>query len=158
MCSSGGLTSETSRLWATPATFIRRALAAEGHWPLPELDGIDLTTTPAVLRSAARLAPMVSVYYEKDDPDDCRIGVPHSFKRHGFRLQLVTTAAEWDFSTTFRYRRVSRIGIGGSYQDRLAAIAGAAPDPQHGNATYKDAACRCQDSRPRLKKLKRATA
>ena len=130
------------------ATFVQRALDAEGHWPLPGLDGIDLTTTQAVLRSAAHLAPMVSVYYEQDDPDDCRIGLPHDFERHGFKLQLVTTAAEWDFSTTFRYRRVSRLGIGGSYQDRLAAIAGAAPDPQYSNATYDNASrCSCTKSR-----------
>lgn len=120
------------------ARFIQRALAAEGHWPLPELDGIDLTTTQAVLQSAARLAPMMSVHYENEDPDDLRIGAPHDFKRRGFKLQLVTTAAEWDFSANFRYRRVSRIGIGGAYQDRLAAIAGAAPDPRYSNATYEN--------------------
>lgn len=57
------------------------------------------------------------------DPDDCRIGLPHDFKRRRFKLMVVTTAAEWDTDTVFRYSEVSRIGLGGAYERRLAAVA-----------------------------------
>lgn len=114
------------------AGFVQRALAAEGHWPLPGLDGIDMTTTKSVLRSAAQAAPLVSVYYEQDHVDECLIGVPHDFERRKFRLQNVTHAAEWDDDSVFRYRSVTRIGLGGAYERRLAAVAGAAPCPVHG--------------------------
>lgn len=110
------------------AGFVQRALAAAGHWPLPGLDDIDLTTTQSLLRSAARVAPLIRVSYEQEDPSDCRIGLPHDFKRREFTLRLVTTAAEWDIDTVFQYRSVSRIDLGGAYERRLAAVAGAAPD------------------------------
>ena len=110
------------------AGFVQRALVTEGHWPLPGLNGIELTTTQSVLRSAARVAPLIRVFYEQEDPDDCRIGLPHDFKRRRFKLKLVTTAAEWDADTVFDYRSVSRIDLGGAYERRLAAVSGAAPD------------------------------
>ena len=120
--------SDVRHVWTNPtAGFVSRALAAEGHWPLPGLDGIDLTTTQSVLRSVADLAPLVSVFYERKDPDDVRIGLPHSFKGPTFKLKLVTTTAEWDFDVVFRYRSISRIDLGGAYERRLAAVAGPAP-------------------------------
>ena len=123
--------SDVRSVWAYPtAGFAQKALVAEGHWPLPGLDGIDLTTTQSVLRSAAHVAPLISVFYEQHDPDDCRIGLPHDFRRRRFRLKLVTTAAEWDADTVFRYRSVSRIDLGGAYERRLAAVAGSAPHAQ----------------------------
>lgn len=112
------------------AQFIQKALAAEGHWPLPELDGIDLASTQAVLRSAARVAPVVSIHYEQDHLGECLIGVPRDFGRRRFKLQTVGPSAEWDTEdSVFRYRSVSRIDLGGAYERRLAVVAGAAPGP-----------------------------
>lgn len=105
------------------AGFAQRALAAAGDWPLPGLAGFELTATRSVLRSTARVAPLVRVYYENEDPDDCRIGWPHRFERRRFALKLVTTAAEWDADVVFDYREVSRIEFGGAYERRLAAVA-----------------------------------
>lgn len=125
--------SDVRRVEAEPsAEFLQKALAAEGHWPLPGLDAIDLTTTKSVLRSAARLAPLVSIHYELDHPGECLVGVPHGFERRKFKLQNVTAAAEWDEDSVFRYRSVTRIDLGGAYERRLAAVAGAAPCPVHG--------------------------
>ena len=111
------------------AAFVQKALAAEGHWPLPGLDDIDLAATRSVLRSAAQVAPVVSVYYEQDHADECLIGIPHDFGRRKFKLQNVTPQAEWDGDAVFHYRCVSRIGLGGAYERRLAAVAGAALSP-----------------------------
>lgn len=119
------------------AGFTQRALAAEGHWPLPGLDDIDLTTTQSLLRSAARVAPLIRVSYEQEDPNDCRIGMPHNFQRREFTLRLVTTAAEWDIDTVFQYRSVSRVNLGGAYERRLATVAGPAPDLGQGECELK---------------------
>ena len=123
-------TADVRRVEADPsAGFIQKALAAEGQWPLPGLDGIDLATTQAVLRSVARVAPIVAVHYEQDHRDECLIGVPHDFERRKFKLQNITPQAEWDEDSVFHYRCVSRIELGGAYERRLAAVAGAAPSP-----------------------------
>lgn len=113
----------------TSAGFLQKALAAEGYWPLPGLDGIDLTSTKSVLRSVARVAPMVAIHYEQNHVDECLIGVPHDFERRKFKLQNVTPTAEWESDSVFHYRCVSRIEVGGAYQRRLAAVAGIAPSP-----------------------------
>lgn len=123
---------DVRRVEAEPgAEFLRRALLAEGHWPLPRLDGIDLTTTRSVLRSAARLAPLVSVHDEQEHPDECLIGMPHAFEQWECTLQNVTPTAEWDGDSVIRYRSVTRVDLGGAYERRLAAVAGAAPCPVH---------------------------
>lgn len=110
------------------AAFVERALAAEGHWPLPRLDGLDLANTRAAIRSLTATAPLVSIHYEQDHPDECLIGVPRDFRRRRFRLQTVTPTAEWDREdSVFRYRSVSRVDVGAAYERRLAAIAGAPP-------------------------------
>ena len=112
------------------AGFVSKALAAEGHWPLPGLDGLDLATTQGVLRSTAQLVPLVSIHYEPQNPNACLIGVPHDFARRKFKLQTVTPTAEWEVEdSTFRYRSVSRIDLLGAYEQRLAAVAGASPRP-----------------------------
>jgi hypothetical protein len=110
------------------AKFVQQSLAAEGHWPLPRLAGIDLTSTQTVLTSLSQIAPLVSIHYEQDHPDECLIGLPRDFRRRKFRLRTVNPTAEWDADdSTLRYRSVSRIDVGGAYARRLAAVAGALP-------------------------------
>lgn len=107
---------------ATNAAFVERALALEGHWPLPRLDPLDLTSTQSVLRTLTDTAPLVTIFYEQDHPDKCLIGVPHDFESRKFRLQTVTPNAEWEAEdTVMRYRSVSRIETGAAYERRLAA-------------------------------------
>lgn len=121
--------SDVRRIQAYPSsTFIERALDADGHWPLPLLEGVDLSSTRAALRSRAASQPLLAVYSENDHPDECLIGVPRVFGRREFRLQNVGTDAEWDAEDSFhRYGSVSRIDVGNAYERRLAAVAGPAP-------------------------------
>lgn len=108
--------------------FLVRALAFEGRWPLPGMDGVDLSSTQALLESLAQIIPLVSIHYERDHPDECLIGTPHHFRRRQFCLRNVNPTAEWDTDdSVFRYREVSRIGVGGAYQRRLADVAGPPP-------------------------------
>lgn len=110
------------------SSFVRRALELEGHWPLPTLDGVDLSSTRAALGSLAATQPLVGVHYEYDHPDECLIGVPRGFGRRTFRLHNVTPEATWDpVDAVLRYRSVSRMVVDDAYGRRLAAVAGPAP-------------------------------
>ncbi|HEY0237920.1 MAG TPA: hypothetical protein VGC37_04685 [Friedmanniella sp.] len=113
---------------SSSARFLERALRAEGHWPLPALDGVDVSSTRAALRSLSAISPLISVFYERAHPDECLIGVPRRYGRRRFRLQNVDPNAEWDEpDSAIRYREVSRIDVGGAYERRLAAVAGPPP-------------------------------
>ena len=119
---------DVRRVEPAPSSFVQRALELEGHWPLPTLDAVDLSSTRAALRSLAATQPLVGVHYEYDHPDECLIGVPRGFGRRKFSLQDVTPDATWDpVDAVLRYRSVSRVVVGGAYERRLAAVAGPAP-------------------------------
>lgn len=119
---------DVRRVEPVRSSFVQRALEREGHWPLPTLDGVDLASTRAALRSLGASQPLVGVHYEYDHPDECLIGVPRGFGRRKFRLHNVTPEATWDpVDAVLRYRSISRIVVGGAYERRLAAVAGPAP-------------------------------
>jgi hypothetical protein len=121
--------SDVRRIEPYPSSnFIERALAREGHWPLPQLAGVDLSATRKVLESLGGSDVLVAIHYEQDHPNECLIGVPRGFGRKEFRLQNVGTNAQWDDEdSVHRYRSVSRIDVGNAYARRLAAIAGPPP-------------------------------
>ena len=109
-------------------TFIARALENEGHWPLPGLEGVDLSSTRSAVRTLAESGALLAIYYERDHPDETLIGLPRTLGRKKFRLQNVNTEAEWDGEdATFRYGSVSRIDVGNAYERRLSAVAGLPP-------------------------------
>ena len=121
--------SDVRRIQQYPSSsFVERALDREGHWPLPRLEGVDLSSTRAALESLAASESLVAIHYEQEHPDECLIGVPRSFGRKKFRLQNVGTDAKWDAEdSVHRYKWVSRIDVGNAYERRLAAVAGPPP-------------------------------
>ena len=113
------------------SNFIQKSLNADGHWPLPRLQNIDLRTTQSILGSLADTSPLVTVFYENDYADECLIGVPYAFQRHEFRLRNLTPDARWDDKdqdAVFRYRAITKLEVGGVYERRLAAVAGDPPN------------------------------
>lgn len=121
--------SDVRRIERYPSSsFVERALAREGHWALPELAGVNLSSTRTALESLAASQVLVAIHDEQDHPNECLIGVPRDFGRKKFRLQNVGTDAQWDAEdSVHRYRSVSRIDVGNAYERRLAAIAGPPP-------------------------------
>ena len=110
------------------STFITRALENEGNSPLPRLDGVDLSSTRAALRSLTEAGYLLSIHNERDHPDETLIGIPRNFGKKKFRLQHVDTEGTWEGEdATFRYRSVSRVDIGNSYGRRLLGVAGHPP-------------------------------
>ena len=111
------------------STFVESALASEGQWPLPRLEGVDLSSTRAALESLAASGPLLAIYYEHEHLDECLIGVARDFGRKKFRLQNVGPDAAWDAEDSIlRYRSVSRIDVGNAYERRLSTIAGPPPE------------------------------
>lgn len=109
--------------------FVEHALDREGHWPLPRLEGVDLSSTRAALESLAASGSLLAIHYEQEHADECLVGVPRTFERKKFRLQNVGTDAKWDADdSVHRYKSVSRIDVGNAYEQRLAAVAGPPPN------------------------------
>jgi hypothetical protein len=121
--------SDVRRIEQYPSSsFVERALDREGHWPLPQLKEVDLSSTRAVLESLAASKMLLAIHNEQEYPHECLIGVPRSFRAKQFRLQNVGTDAQWDTEdSVHRYKSVSRIDVGNAYERRLAAIAGPPP-------------------------------
>lgn len=121
--------SDVRRIQQYPSSsFVERALDREGHWPLPLLEGVDLSSTRAAVESLAASESLVAIYYEQEHADECLIGVPRTFGRKKFRLQNVGTDAKWDEDdSVHRYKSISRIDVGNAYEQRLSAVAGPPP-------------------------------
>ena len=118
-----------------PGTFVGRALAARGIWP-PVGAEVDLDGTAGLVQSAARLARLVTVHVEKEDPGVCFIGRPMRISTRFIRLLEVGTEAEWeDRGRKWLISDVTRIDFGGGYEQALALIASAPPGANPNQAT-----------------------
>lgn len=84
--------SDVRRIQQYPkSSFVERALDREGHWPLPPLEGVDLSSTRTALESLAASGLLVAIHYEQDHPNECLIGVPRAFEGKRFKLQSAPT-------------------------------------------------------------------
>ena len=88
--------------------------------PRVRLDGLD-----ALLVSAGRAFPLVTIHREKVDPDYCEIGrVVHV---NGGRLSLleINPDATWDAEPKqYRLRDITRVDFGGEYEEALHLVGG----------------------------------
>jgi hypothetical protein len=90
----------------------------------PRMPKADLSSTEALIRSAARHFPLVTIHLEITDPDVCYIGRPVEVTASSLQLLEVSPDAEWDDEPTrYRTRDVTRVDFGGSYEDALALVA-----------------------------------
>jgi hypothetical protein len=110
-----------------PDTFVGRALAARGEWP-PVAVEVDLDSVAGLIKTAADVAPLVTLHIERDDPTVCFIGRPIRFTSRSVRLLEITPQAEWEQSPTkWAFVDITRIEFGGRYEDALALIGGPPP-------------------------------
>ncbi|MFN8075828.1 MAG: hypothetical protein U0Q15_10465 [Kineosporiaceae bacterium] len=106
--------------------WMRPALRQRGQWPpaapttVPELD------TPRGPVESWRHEPLVTVHDEQ--PDRCYIGVARGLDERFLRLQEVTPRAAWtDRLTKYPVDEITRIDIGGRYEEALLISAGPPP-------------------------------
>lgn len=81
-----------------------------------------------MVTSAAAAAPLLSVFVEFDRPDICWIGSVTSLDAKKLRLLEVDTQAEWKRTPrSIDPADVTRVDIGGSYEEALTLVAGSPP-------------------------------
>jgi hypothetical protein len=111
------------------AQFMRSALEWRGQWP-PDSEGpqLDLSSDAGLITSARAASPLVTLHIEYERPDVCFIGRPVRITSKRVDLQEVTPEAKWENGGhTFRFKEISRVEIGGDYEQALHAVAGAPP-------------------------------
>jgi hypothetical protein len=109
--------------------FVRRALELHGEWP-PRLPAgaVTLAKTRELIKSCAKLAPLVTLHVEYNDPDVCYIGVPVGWGKRSVKLLGVTPQATWETSPdSWKLADLSRVEFGGRYERTLDEVAGPAP-------------------------------
>ncbi|GCD18844.1 hypothetical protein ACFO3K_17885 [Cellulomonas algicola] len=113
------------------AAFYRAALTARGEWPPgpPSSTGsLDLDDVGGLVRTAGAAAPLVTIHVEEDDPSVCFVGRPERVGPKHLRLREITPGATWDDTTTrWRLRDLTRVDVGGGYEDALALVGGPPP-------------------------------
>ena len=110
-----------------PDDFVGRALAARGEWPPAPVD-VDLDSVAGLIKTAADVAPLVTLLVEEDDPNVCFIGRPVRFTDRSVRLLEITPKAKWaQRPTKWAFKDVTRVDFGGRYEDALAVVGGPPP-------------------------------
>jgi hypothetical protein len=88
---------------------------------------VDLDDTRALLQSAQRAFPLLTIQTEQRHPGACFIGRIAELDDDAAHFHLVSPAGAWDDEDEYAYETITRIGFGGRYEEALALAAG--PDP-----------------------------
>lgn len=104
------------------ARFLEKALLARGQTRASALD-VDLDSLPALLRSAAKAFPLVSIFYEVDD-DVCYIGIVQRVTDSEVRMLEISPHARWHKNPTLHpLAAISRVDFGAAYEEALLLVA-----------------------------------
>lgn len=91
---------------------------------------IDLSSMVAAVRSAGRVAELVTLHTETTEPGICKIGRVRSVDDEAVKLIALDPDADWDDEvTSVPIVDVTRIDIGGAYEEALLLVGGPCPVP-----------------------------
>jgi hypothetical protein len=85
--------------------------------------GISVSSLPALLASAARIFPLLTIHREKINSKVCYIGKLTEGRHKTFTIADLNCNAEWTGSRRLKYSDVSLVDFGGGYENALAATA-----------------------------------
>jgi hypothetical protein len=106
------------------AAFVEAALRKRGE-RLPRKPRVSLADPEAMVRTAARVAPMITIHLERIDPEVCFIGRVEGIEDGWMFLREIDPAARWDKSATpYRLKAITRIGFGSDYEGALHLVGG----------------------------------
>jgi hypothetical protein len=92
-------------------------------------EGLDLSSTKALLTTARTAFPLITIHIEKDDPDVCFVGVPVSVSDRSLRFLEISPRAEWKTkASVWSLGEITRVDVGGTYETALHAVGGDPPD------------------------------
>ncbi len=104
-----------------------RALEAREQWP-PVVPPVRLDDVTDVISDVTAIAPMLAVHCELDRPDVCWIGAVRRLQGTTLWLLQVTTQAGWArAASSFDLDDITRLDVGGGYEEALHLVAGAPP-------------------------------
>ena len=110
-------------------SFLPRALAQFGEDPAPVL--VDLSSERDAIRSLARTFPLVTIFTEEDDPRVAVVGRPVRAGKNKVDLLEITAEGTWESRkpTRIPYEDITRIDVGGRFEQALHELGGYPPVP-----------------------------
>ena len=107
------------------AAFAEAVLKRRGK-RIPRTPRVSLASIKALLISASRRFPLVTIHRERIDPDVCEIGRVLHVRNGRVSLLEINPDASWDYEPTeYRLADITRVDFGGEYEDSLHLIGGA---------------------------------
>lgn len=104
--------------------FLRTALTLRRELPLREIPVVRLDSIRMLLASFSQLSELVTVFTEREGPFACAIGSVVEIGERELILREIDPRAEWVEETTrIRFEAITRIEIGGAYEQALALVA-----------------------------------
>jgi hypothetical protein len=109
--------------------FVEAALQARGE-VRPQAPGLNLDSLPDLLISAGRIAPLVTIHTEADDPEVCFVGRVVSIEGGILWMLEIGPDAVWDAdASAHRLDDITRVDFGGGYEQALDLVGGEPPAP-----------------------------
>jgi len=104
------------------AGFVEESLRLRGE-RVPRTPRVRLDGFPALLRSAGRLYPLVTIFRERVDPASCWIGRVLDVDDRRVRLLEIDPSASWEPDPSeYRIPEITRVDFGGGYEEALALV------------------------------------
>jgi hypothetical protein len=93
---------------------------------MPRKPRLKLASLGALLWSANRAFPLVTIHREKVDPDVCHIGRITALKNNRVSLLEIGPDALWDKEISdYSLKEITRVDFGGDYEKALHLVGGA---------------------------------
>jgi len=109
--------------------FVESALRLRGE-TVDEPPEIDLSDWMTEVRSAGRLGEVITLHSEERDAGICQIGHIRSVNDENVTLVEIDPDADWyEEPTTIAIADLTRIDVGGSYEEALVLVGGSCPIP-----------------------------
>jgi hypothetical protein len=106
------------------AAFAESALKKRGQCE-PKKPRVRVNSLEAILQSAGRLFPLVTIHREQVDPDVCWIGRVLGVSRGRVSLLEINPDATWDAKPTeYSLSEITRVNFGGDYEEALHLVGG----------------------------------
>ncbi len=106
------------------ADFIEAALKARGQ-KLPNVPPVSVDSIEALLVSAGKAFPLVTVHLEKTDPDVCWIGKVLEVDDGKVSLREIGPDAVWEpIPAAYLTQEITRVDFGGDYEAALFLVGG----------------------------------
>jgi len=91
---------------------------------------VDLSGWASTIRTLGRLFDLVTIHTEMEDAGICQIGHVQSVGDEDLRLVTIDPDADWaEEAMTIRLDQVTRVDVGGGYEEALLLVGGRCPVP-----------------------------